>query len=203
MSLVPPEQTGFNNCFSHHDLDGRNSRGPLQGRASVGLHNLLHAQHPSKQALKDGLNAGFLTSHKGSILVNALPWNDKVGLLFGVWITGVGKALAIQHYRDQTDRQSHRYHGLCPKSRMGYLRNCRAHETYNAQCNHAVFLLYWQYRWSTECVDSFWSIWFLLSVGFYSVASTICAAKPRAMDHHSDMLLHLPLPNLGVSLSYP
>ena len=33
----------------------------------------------------------FFPNVLGSILVNALPWSDKVGLLFSVWITGVGK----------------------------------------------------------------------------------------------------------------
>jgi len=32
----------------------------------------------------------FIPNILGSILVNALPWSDKVGLLFSVWITGVG-----------------------------------------------------------------------------------------------------------------
>ncbi|KAH8111692.1 MFS general substrate transporter [Phellopilus nigrolimitatus] len=32
----------------------------------------------------------FIPNVLGSILVNVLPWSDKVGLLFSVWITGVG-----------------------------------------------------------------------------------------------------------------
>ncbi|KAF8519822.1 MFS general substrate transporter [Gautieria morchelliformis] len=32
----------------------------------------------------------FIPNILGSILVNALPWSDKVGLLFSYWITGVG-----------------------------------------------------------------------------------------------------------------
>ncbi|THH04217.1 hypothetical protein EW145_g5684 [Phellinidium pouzarii] len=32
----------------------------------------------------------FIPNILGSILVNVLPWSDKVGLLFSVWITGVG-----------------------------------------------------------------------------------------------------------------
>jgi len=33
----------------------------------------------------------FIPNIVGSILVNTLPWKDKVGLLFSVWITGVGE----------------------------------------------------------------------------------------------------------------
>ncbi|KAF8212762.1 MFS general substrate transporter [Mycena galopus ATCC 62051] len=32
----------------------------------------------------------FIPNLLGTILVNVLPWSDKVGLLFSVWITGVG-----------------------------------------------------------------------------------------------------------------
>jgi len=32
----------------------------------------------------------FIPNILGSILQNALPWSDKVGLLFALWITGVG-----------------------------------------------------------------------------------------------------------------
>ncbi|KAK7013848.1 MFS general substrate transporter [Favolaschia claudopus] len=32
----------------------------------------------------------FIPNILGTILVNVLPWSDKVGLLFSVWITGVG-----------------------------------------------------------------------------------------------------------------
>ncbi|KAJ6626487.1 MFS general substrate transporter [Mycena sp. CBHHK59/15] len=34
--------------------------------------------------------AYFIPNVLGAILVNALPWSDKVGLLFSVWLTGVG-----------------------------------------------------------------------------------------------------------------
>ncbi|KAJ7739470.1 MFS general substrate transporter [Mycena maculata] len=32
----------------------------------------------------------FIPNMLGTILVNVLPWSNKVGLLFGVWLTGVG-----------------------------------------------------------------------------------------------------------------
>jgi len=32
----------------------------------------------------------FMPNILGAILINVLPWSDKVGLLFSVWITGVG-----------------------------------------------------------------------------------------------------------------
>ncbi|KAJ7508955.1 major facilitator superfamily domain-containing protein [Mycena galericulata] len=32
----------------------------------------------------------FIPNVLGTILVNALPWSDKVGLLFSIWLTGVG-----------------------------------------------------------------------------------------------------------------
>lgn len=35
----------------------------------------------------------FIPNILGSVLVNALPWSDKVGLLFSYWITGVGESL--------------------------------------------------------------------------------------------------------------
>ncbi|KAJ6626503.1 hypothetical protein B0H10DRAFT_523055 [Mycena sp. CBHHK59/15] len=34
--------------------------------------------------------AYFIPNVLGTILVNALPWSDKAGLLFSVWLTGVG-----------------------------------------------------------------------------------------------------------------
>lgn len=32
----------------------------------------------------------FIPNILGSILINVLPWKDKVGLLFSIWLTGVG-----------------------------------------------------------------------------------------------------------------
>lgn len=35
----------------------------------------------------------FIPNVLGTLLINFLPWSDKVGLLFGVWITGASQPL--------------------------------------------------------------------------------------------------------------
>lgn len=37
----------------------------------------------------------FIPNILGCILVNVLPWKNKVGLLFSVWLTGASRALQV------------------------------------------------------------------------------------------------------------
>lgn len=41
----------------------------------------------------------FIPNVLGSILINVLPWSDKVGLLFSVWITGMFYKSEIKRLR--------------------------------------------------------------------------------------------------------
>lgn len=50
---------------------------------------LLVGRYPNSRAYVSIIY--FIPNVLGSILMNTLPWSDKVGLLFGAWITGVGE----------------------------------------------------------------------------------------------------------------
>jgi hypothetical protein len=89
--------------------------------------------------------ACYIPCIMGTILVNFLPWHDKVGLLFSVWITGtygvktqVHLTLVIRFF-DQW---------FCVSFDLDFANDGWAYkESYN-ECHHAIWVLHRQWCWA-------------------------------------------------------
>ena len=89
----------------------------------------------------------FVPNFLGVLLVNFLPWHDKVGLLFPVWITGTNDVKMQVHL---TLVIRFRGHWFCVKFDLGVANDGWAYkESYN-ECHHAICVLHWQCCWAVH-----------------------------------------------------
>jgi hypothetical protein len=86
----------------------------------------------------------FLPNLLGVVLVNILPWENKIGLLFAVWITGKNPAFQNTHngsfrstFRCWNDR-------FCLILVMAVERHCWAYEAGHHERHHAFCILHRQ-----------------------------------------------------------
>lgn len=86
--------------------------------------------------------AYFIPNFLGVILLNVLPWSNKIGLLFGQWLTGMdlwilaNSPLHICH-RGWDNR-------FCSSAIMGLERDGWPYQKSYRECNHALSLLRWK-----------------------------------------------------------
>jgi hypothetical protein len=79
----------------------------------------------------------------GALLVNLLPWHDKVGLLFSFWLSGKRDFLRICiMHAHRTLVIRHRNYCLCLSPGMGIANDGRAYkESHDKRC-HAICILH-------------------------------------------------------------
>lgn len=84
----------------------------------------------------------FIPNILGCILVTTLPWSNKIGLLFSVWLTG--PSAVLPHFlADAYIRCRRWYYGLCALALVGIQRNSRSYQEGHHQRNHALRVLHW------------------------------------------------------------
>lgn len=88
----------------------------------------------------------FIPNLLGAILVITLPWSNKVGLLFSVWITGRSPCLPPEYYGAYIFRRC-RYNWLRARPILDFERDSRAYEESNYKRNPAVRLLHRKRGW--------------------------------------------------------
>lgn len=78
----------------------------------------------------------------GVFLINFLPWHNKVGLLFGQWLTGE----TLQNGPPWSYFNFHRCgdHQLCAFVSLAFGRDRRPHKESDGQCYNAFGILHWQ-----------------------------------------------------------
>ena len=87
--------------------------------------------------------AYFVPNVLGALLVNLLPWHDKVGLLFSVWLSGRHDFLRI--YVMQADRTlviRCWSHWLCLIPGLGIANDGRAYEESHDKRCHVICILH-------------------------------------------------------------
>jgi ACS family allantoate permease-like MFS transporter len=85
----------------------------------------------------------FLPNLVGAVLVNVLPWSDKIGLLFSVWITGPCARHPPRHVRLTDDAARRRRHDwVRARARVAWGRDSRTHEESDDERGAALCVLH-------------------------------------------------------------
>ena len=85
----------------------------------------------------------FVPNFLGVFLVNFLPWHDKVGLLFSVWMSGTHELLRASALKELRLVTRHWNHRLCFSPSLGITNDGWAYKENHDERRHAICVLYW------------------------------------------------------------
>jgi hypothetical protein len=89
----------------------------------------------------------FVPSLLGVFLVNFLPWHDRVGLLFSVWITSTHD-ISQRRQVHPTLVISYLDRRLCVIFGLGVANDGWAYKASYNECHHAICVLHWECCWA-------------------------------------------------------
>jgi ACS family allantoate permease-like MFS transporter len=105
---------------------------------SIAIGVWLAARRPNMRAW---VAVSFFTANiLGAILVSVLPWHDKIGLLFSIWVTGTSNTLFEMAKYEQSVR--FRCGIVCTCLGLGRCSHRWAHEKSNYERDHALRILH-------------------------------------------------------------